>query len=83
MTGRARSFLHVVADGQPVDELLAAIEAWRNATTSGSGAPAAYLEVGDDEITGDTWLTAAQVRRLARLLTRDAGTVVPVSGAAR
>lgn len=83
MTSRARPLVHVVTDGQPVDELLVAFDAWRNATASGRGEPAAYMEVGDDEITGDAWLTAAQVQRLARLLARDASAGTTASGAVR
>jgi hypothetical protein len=83
VTARPRVLLRLVDDGHPVDELLAALEAWRNATGSGTGEPFARLEVGDSEITGDGWLTAAQVRRLARLIVSDAGAVTAARGAAR
>ncbi len=82
MTARARR-LYAVRDSQPLDELLVALDKWRDATRDAEamGGPAAYLEIGDEELTSESWLTAAQVKRLAQLLACDAHAACPERGA--
>lgn len=78
---RARQ-LHIVRDSPPLDELLAALDRWRDATRDSRADEelAAYLEIGDEELTSDSWLTVAQVQRLARILAGDARTACPGEG---
>lgn len=74
--------LHIVRDSPPLDELLAALDRWRDATRDGRADEelAAYLEIGDEELTSDSWLTVAQVQRLAQILGRDARAARPGEG---